>query len=115
MRRSLCPFAGGLLILAMGRPLGAQQPLIIETGIAVAHFPVDNVSAGGPYLRVMASGVSANLFASVDAGAITSFGASSGFGSIRGGWRSSTQTGWSTVLDGELSSVAGTSHNGAAG
>src|SRR5689334_4055002 len=107
-------FSGGLLILAMGRPLGAQQPLSVDVGVAGAHFPLDNVSAAGPYLRLAASAVSPRSFASFEAGALASVGASAGFGTLRGGVRTAPAPGIGAVLDAELSSVAGSNHNGAA-
>jgi hypothetical protein len=115
MRRKQRVMFSGLLILAMGRPLGAQQPVTIEGGIAGANFPTDGVSAGGPYLRLLASRVERNLFGSLDAGAVAALGASTGYASLRGGWRSGAGVGFTSLIDGELSTVAGSSHNGAAG
>jgi hypothetical protein len=115
MRFVLRPILSGLLILVMGRPLGAQQPVTIDAGIAAAHFPNDDATAAGPYLRLSASTAFARLFASVDAGALGTFGASAGYATLRGGARSSLGTGFSAVLDGELSGVAGSGSTGAAG
>src|SRR6185295_3853712 len=115
MLRRLRALLSGLLIIAVSRPLGAQRPVVVDVGIAVAHFPDDNGSAGGPYLRLTGAATTPRLFGSFDAGAIAAFGSASGYGTVRGGIRTGTKPGLNGELDGELSSVAGSNHNGAAG
>ncbi len=115
MHQRLRAFLSGLLIIAVSRPLGAQHALVIDVGLAGAHFPDDNVSAGGPYLRLTGSAMTSQLFGSYDAGAITSIGSASGYGSVRAGIRTGLTPGWNAEVATELSAVAGSNHNGAAG
>jgi hypothetical protein len=105
---------GGLLVMVtMSRPLGAQRTLVIDAGLTAIRFTDDDARAVGPWLRLDAAGVKGPLFAKVDAGAITTVGASSGFGTLEAGVRASPSRGWVTELAGELSTVAGSGYAGA--
>ncbi|HEX9485080.1 MAG TPA: glycogen-binding domain-containing protein [Gemmatimonadaceae bacterium] len=104
----------GLLILAMGRPLAAQQRVVVDAAITAAHFPDDNATAVGPSVRLSAVAVTNRFTAAADGGAIAALGATSGFASLRGAVRAGGAMGWSSSMDAELSTVAGSSHSGAA-
>lgn len=105
----------GLLILAMGRPLAAQQRVVVDAAITSAYFPDDNATAIGPSLRLSAVAVTNRFSVAADGGAVAAWGATSGFASLRGALRAGDAMGWSSSVDGELSTVAGSSHSGAAG
>ncbi len=107
---------GGLLVIAtMSRPLGAQRSMVIEAGLTSIRFIDDDAFALGPSVRLTASAARGRLFGMVDAGAIATLGAASGFGTVEGGVRASPRRGWITELAGELSTVAGSGQTGGVG
>ena len=97
----------------MSRLLGAQRPVTIDAGITAIRFIDDDAHALGPWLRLDAAGKTGPLFGTIDAGAITTVGAASGFGALELGVRGSPRRGWVTELTGELSAVAGSGYAGA--
>ncbi|MEP6732857.1 MAG: glycogen-binding domain-containing protein [bacterium] len=99
----------------MSRPLGAQRPLTVDAGLAVAHFSEDSTTVFGPTIRLAMSGVKGRLFGSAEGGSIATVGAASGFATLEGGVRSGSHRGWSSELSSELGTVAGTSSSGGAG
>jgi hypothetical protein len=108
-------FLGGLVVAsAMSRPLGAQGP-VIDAGLSVVHFTADSTSVVGPAVRFLTSGVRGRLFGSVSGTGVVTFGAASGSATVVGGARTSIGGRWLGELSGELTSVAGSSANGAAG
>lgn len=105
---------GGLLVIAtMSRPLGAQRPLVIEAGLTSIRFIDDDVFAFGPSVRLEASGRRGHFFGGVDAGALATFGAASGSGTLSGGVRGTPAMRWLTELSGEFSAVGGSGHTSA--
>ena len=115
MRRLVAFMLSGLLAGMEGRPLGAQQPAAIEVGLASAYFPDDDAVAGGPYVRLSRAVSAPNWFGSFDGGALTAPGSASGFGTLRLALRTGAGRGLSSSVEGEATSVAGSSHSGAAG
>lgn len=105
---------GLLLALAMGRPLGAQGT-VVDAGVSVVRFPDDSSTIAGPSIRLAATGVRGRFFGAASAGAVATFGATSGFASLLGGMASRAIGGWSTDVTGELSTVAGSSRAGGVG
>src|SRR5260221_8578059 len=101
----------GLLILAMGRPLAAQQRVVVDAAVTAAHFPDDNATAVGPSVRLSAIAVTNRFSAAADGGAIAALGATSGFASLRGAVRAGGVMGWSTSVVAELSTLSGSSHS----
>lgn len=106
----------GLLVIAtMSRPLGAQRPLTIDAGIAVARFEDDDATAFGPSVRLMATGTRGRLFGTAEGGSIVTFGAAAGYATLAGGIRSAPAAHWMSELSAELSTVAGSNSSGGAG
>ncbi|MES2180432.1 MAG: glycogen-binding domain-containing protein [Gemmatimonadota bacterium] len=99
----------------MGRPLGAQRPVVVEIGVTAASFPADNVSAVGPSIRLSAAGVRGTLYGGFEGGTVATVGAATGYATLEGGVRTRLTGGWLGELAGELSTVAGSNSSGGAG
>ena len=107
---------GGLLVvMAAGGPLHAQQPVVVDAGVSVAHFADDNATAVGPLVRLSIAGVRGHAFGSAEGGALGTVGAASGYASLAGGARTSNAPGWAGELFGVLAAVAGSNTAGGAG
>lgn len=99
----------------MGRPLGGQQPVVVDAGVTAAHFADDDARAVGPSLRLSITGVRGRAFGSAEGGALGTIGAASGYAALSGGVRTSNAPGWASELAGELAGLAGSNSAGGAG
>lgn len=106
---------GLLVVVATGGSLGAQQRVVVDAAVSVAHFADDNATAIGPLVRLSIAGVRGHAFGSAEGGALGTVGAASGYASLSGGARTSNAQGWAGELSGELAAVAGSNTAGGAG
>ncbi|MEO7456531.1 MAG: hypothetical protein ABIY52_09740, partial [Gemmatimonadaceae bacterium] len=111
----LLAFSGLLIASAGSRPLGAQHPVVLETGFSGARFVDDDASVFGPTLRLALAGRSGALFGSGEAGTLATFGAASAYAIVEGGVRSDMRRPWSAELSSELSTVAASKNSAGAG
>ena len=87
VRRIQHAMAGLLIGVTMGRPVGAQRP-VIDVGLALVNFLDDHSTVFGPSVRLSASGSQGNVFGSASGGGVATLGAASGFATLEGGVRS---------------------------
>ena len=110
MRRTIASALGGLLVLiGMGRPLGAQHRSTLDVGVSVVRFLDDSTTIAGPSLDLTSAAGGRRLFGSLNLGGVGTIGAASGSATLAGGARTPISRRWLLEGSGELFGVAGTS------
>jgi len=110
VQRAFRSAAGGLLILiGIGRPLGAQQHSSLDVGVSVVRFIEDTITIAGPSVGLRSTADGGRLFGQLDLGGVGTPGSASGSVTLVGGAR--TPLARRLWLEGsaELFGVAGTS------
>ena len=108
------PAVGGLLVLlGIGRPLGAQHPSSLDVGVSIVRFLDDSTTIAGPSLGLTSSANGRRLFGQLHLGGVGTFGGASGSATIIGGARAPIARRWLLEGSAELFGVAGTSVRGA--
>jgi hypothetical protein len=115
VRRAIATVCGGLLVLiGMGRPLGAQHRTALDVGVSVVRFLDDTTTIAGPSVVMTSAADGPRLFGWVNVGGVGTFGAASGSATLVGGTRASIARRWLFEGSGELFGLAGTDVHGAA-
>jgi len=115
VRRAIASVSGGLLVLiGMGRPLGAQHRSALDVGVSVVRFLDDSTTIAGPSVVVTSAADGRRLFGWVNLGGVGTIGAASGSATFVGGARAPIARRWLVEGSGELFGIAGTDVNGAA-
>jgi hypothetical protein len=114
VRRAIASVSGGLLVLiGMGRPLGAQHRAALDVGVSVVRFLDDSTTIAGPSVAVTSSADGRRLFGWVNVGGVGTIGAASGSATLVGGVRAPIARRWLVEGSGELFGIAGTDVRGA--
>ncbi|HKP15675.1 MAG TPA: glycogen-binding domain-containing protein [Gemmatimonadaceae bacterium] len=115
MRRTIASVTGGLLVLiGMGRPLGAQHRSALDVGVSVVRFLDDSTTIAGPSVAVTSAADGRRLFGWMNLGGVGTIGAASGSATLVGGARAPIARRWLVEGSGELFGIAGTDVHGAA-
>jgi hypothetical protein len=113
--RTIGSVVGGLLVLVgMGRPLGAQQRSALDVGVSVVRFLDDSTTIAGPSVDLTSASQGSRLFGWLNLGGVGTIGAASGSATFAGGARAPIARRWLVEGSGELFGVAGTSVHSAA-
>jgi hypothetical protein len=110
---ALARIVGGLLILLVSRPLGAQRQSALDVGFTFVQFPDDSTTVAGPSVGWTSSAQWRRLFGQINAGGVGTVGAATGSASAVGGARAPIAGGWLFEGSGELFGVAGSTTRGA--
>ena len=115
MRRAIASVSGGLLVLiGMGRPLGAQHRSALDVGVSVVRFLDESTTIAGPSVAVTSASDGRRLFGWVNLGGVGTIGAASGSATVVGGARAPIGRRWLVEGSGELFGIAGTDVHGSA-
>jgi hypothetical protein len=109
VRRAIAFVSGGLLVLiGMGRPLGAQHRSAVDVGVSVVRFLDERTTIAGPSVAVTSAADGRRLFGWLNLGGVGTIGAASGSATLVGGARVSIARRWLAEGSGELFGLAGT-------
>jgi hypothetical protein len=110
VRRPIAPAVGGLLVLlGIGRPLGAQHRSSLDVGVSIVRFIDDSTTIAGPSLGLSSTADGRRLFGALQVGGVGTFGSASGSATVIGGVRAPIARRWLLEGSAELFGVAGTS------
>jgi len=108
-RPSLLAVGGLLLLIGIGRPLGAQHRSALDVGVSVVRFVDESTTIAGPSVGLTSVADGRRLFGQLQLGGVGTFGSASGSATLIGGARAPIARRWLLEGSAELFGLAGSS------